>query len=74
MNCRKLKCNFFLNVLGSVPAVQVFPQPVFFSGGLFTVCTITENWLLIHLLGTAGEYRYLQTMSDLNPLLMQNSE
>lgn len=39
---------------GSLPTVQVFPEPLLSGGGLFPVCAITENRIFIYILGTSG--------------------
>lgn len=40
---------------GSLPAVQVLPQSLLPGGGLLPVCAVSENWILVHVLGTSGK-------------------
>lgn len=61
-----LACSCLFFILGSIPAVQVFPQLIFLGGGLLPVCAVPENWLSVHLLGAAGEFNWLQRIHKPN--------
>ena len=42
---------------GSFSPVQILLKSVFPAGGLVTVCSCSQDWIFVHLLGTTGQLK-----------------